>query len=47
MELFATVCLAQTEEGEPRDEDIVNRRVVDEVEDDEDKYIPTKRYSYS
>jgi hypothetical protein len=47
VELFATVRLAQTEEGEPRDEDIVNGRVVDEVEDDEDEYIPTKRYSYS
>jgi hypothetical protein len=50
IELFATLRLAQTDDGEPRDVDIVNKRVIlekDKEEEDEYKYIPTKQYAYS
>ena len=49
IELFATVRLAQTDDGEPGDVDIANGRFEEDEEQEEDQYeyIPTKRYSYS
>lgn len=49
VELFATVRLAQTSDGEPGDMDITNGRFEEDEEQEEDQYeyIPMKRYSYS
>lgn len=48
VELFAAVRLAQQDDGEPGDVDIVNGRVLpDEPEEEEYDYTPTKRYAYS
>ena len=49
VELFATVRLAQHDDGEPGDVDIANRRDTALNDDDEEEleYIPTKRYAYS
>lgn len=49
IKLFATIQLAQTDDGEPRDMDITNGRFEEDEEQEEDqyKYMPTKRYSYS
>jgi hypothetical protein len=48
VELFAAIRLTQQEDGEPGDVDIVNgRAILKETEDEDIKYIPTKRYAYS
>ena len=48
VELFAAVRLAQQEDGEPGDVDIANgRAILEETEDEDIEYIPTKRYAYS
>ena len=48
VELFAAVRLAQQEDGEPGDVDIINgRAILKETEDEDIEYIPTKRYAYS
>jgi hypothetical protein len=49
VELFATVRLTQTSDGEPGDMDIINGRFEEDEEQEEDQYeyIPMKRYSYS
>jgi hypothetical protein len=49
VELFATIRLAQTSDGEPGDMDITNGRFEEDEEQEEDQYeyIPMKRYSYS
>jgi hypothetical protein len=49
LELFATVRLGQDEEGsgEPGDLDIANGQFPDLEDDEEEDYMPTKRYQYS
>jgi hypothetical protein len=49
LELFASVRLAQEEDGKPGDVNIVNGRVIvnDDEQVDEVDYTPSKRYSYS
>jgi hypothetical protein len=48
VELFATVRLAQSDDAEPGDIDIANGiTIVKEDEEDEFKYIPRRRYTYS
>ncbi len=44
---FATVRLGQSEDGEPGDIDIANRRLVQEQDDEETDYVPSRRYAYS
>jgi hypothetical protein len=48
VELFAAVRLAQQDNGEPGDVDIINGRVLpDKPEEKEYDYTPTKQYAYS
>lgn len=47
VELFATVRLAQAEDGEPRDVDIANGTVLLNEDQEENDYIPSRRYAYS
>ena len=47
VELFAAVRLTQSGNGEPRDIDITNRRAVQEEDDEETDYVPSRRYTYS
>ena len=47
MKLFATICLTQEDDREPRDIDIINDKEVLDDEDDDFEYIPSrKRYAY-
>ena len=50
LELFASVRLAQFDNGEPGDVKLVNRGAIkeeEEEEEDRNEYTPLKRYSYS
>jgi hypothetical protein len=48
VELFAAIRLAQQEDSKPGDVDIANGKVIlEETEDEDIEYIPTKRYAYS
>jgi Tc5 transposase DNA-binding domain len=47
VELFATVRLTQAEDGEPGDVDIVNGRVVLDEDEEDNDYVPSRRYAYS
>jgi hypothetical protein len=47
VELFATVRLAQTDDGEPGDVDIANGQDIPNEDKDEAEYTSTKRYAYS
>lgn len=47
VELFAVVRLGQSNGGEPGDIDIANRRIIQEQEDEETDYVPSRRYAYS
>ena len=47
VELFAAVRLTQSKDGEPGDIDIAYRRIIQEQEDEETDYIPSRRYAYS
>ena len=45
--MFASVRLAQFDNGEPGDVELVNRGAIEEEEEDGNDYTPLKRYSYS
>ena len=47
VELFATVRLTQTEDGEPGDVDIANGRVILDEDEEDNDYVPSRRYAYS
>jgi hypothetical protein len=47
VELFATVRLVQSEDSELGDIDIANGRFVQEEDNEETDYVPSRRYAYS
>ena len=47
VELFAAVRLTQNDGGEPGDIDITNGRVELDPDDEDNDYVPSRRYAYS
>ena len=47
VELFAAVRLTQSNGGEPGDIDITNGRVEINLDDEDNDYVPSRRYAYS
>ena len=45
--MFTIVRLVQSKDSEPRDTDVTNRRFVQEEDNEDTDYVPSRRYAYS